>query len=117
MRRIGSEYPWKQTLRIGAESFHANRDYLSNLLTHTRGYDSFVKNMTDMNYKALKNHILFSTKKDRLDEKTDMYIRIYCLGTVNLSCEWISGQYNATPEEIAEIYENSLPAPLAQYLL
>ena len=117
MSRIGSDYPWKKTLIMGAKSYDAYRDYLSNLLAHTSGHDSFVKNMTDMNFNALKKHILASTGIDRLDHKTEMYIRIYCLGTVNLSCEWISGKFKATPEEIAEIYENSLPTPLAQYLL
>ena len=45
-----------------------------------------------------------------------MYVRLYCLGTVSLTCEWILGKYTATPEELAEVYRNALPAPLYPYL-
>lgn len=37
-----------------------------------------------------------------LDEKTDMYIRLYCQGTVALTCEWILGKYKASPEELGK---------------
>ena len=110
-------YTWKQTLRDGAEGFQKEREYLANLFLHTSGHDSFVRYMTEINYNALKNHILSVSGRKELDEKTEMFIRIYCLGTVNLTCEWIFGKYTATPEELAEIYENSLPDPLRNYLL
>lgn len=117
MNRIDQQYPWKQTLLDGAISFEENKDYLSNLFLHTGGHDSFVRNMTEMNYNALKQYILRSTGKTKLEADTEMYIRLYCLGTVNLTCEWIMGKYRATPTEIAVIFENSLPAPLHQYLI
>ena len=44
------------------------------------------------------------------------YIRIYCLGTVSLTCEWILGKYQASPEQLAEIYKNALPLPLHPFL-
>lgn len=52
----------------------------------------------------------------QLDERSSMYLRIYCLGTVNLTCEWILGKYGVSPQELAEIYENSLPEPLKRLL-
>ncbi len=112
-----SSYPWKQTLIDGANSFQENKEYLANLLIHTNGHDSFVRNMTEINYTALKEYILNSAKIGVLDEKTDMYIHLYCQGTVALSCDWILGKYKAAPSEIAEVFENSLPEPLKQYLL
>lgn len=112
-----SGYPWKQTLIDGANFFQKDKDYLANLFLHTSGHDSFICNMTEINFNVLKKYILKSCGKTELDEKTEMYIRIYCLGTVNLTCEWILGKYKASPEVLAEIYENSLPEPLYQYLL
>lgn len=39
-----------------------------------------------------------------------MYIWIYCLGTVSLTCEWILGRCPVPPETLAEVYQNALPA-------
>lgn len=114
--RGDDECPWKHTLLEAASSFEQNKKYLTNLLIHTNGHDSFVRNMSEIHYEALKGYILSSGKIDELDEKTDMYIRLYCLGAVDLTCEWILGKYHAGVQELAEIYEKSLPEPLYKYL-
>ena len=36
---------------------------------------------------------------------------------VGLACEWMLGQIDTTLEEIAEVYEQSIPDPLKKYLL
>lgn len=110
-------YSWKQTLLDGSCYFYNNRNYLSNLLLHTSGHDSFVRYMIDINYDILEKYILQSAKKTVLDKQIKLYIRIYCIGTVNLTCEWILGKYKLSPEELADIYLNSLPLPLHPYLL
>lgn len=112
-----NEHRWKQTVLDGARNFDANREYLANLLLHTNGYDSFLSYMTEIHYNALKRCILKSSGREDLDMQTQMYTRLYCMGTVCLTSEWILGKYTATPEEIAEIYENSLPAPLQPYIM
>lgn len=118
MERIGTDgYTWKQTLIEGAKAFEKNRDLLANLLLHTSGHDAFILHMTEINYRALKAHILKSTERDTLDEITDMYVRMYCMGTVCLTGEWILGKYKVSPEGLAEIYENALPLPLRPLLL
>ena len=118
MEQIGTGgYEWRQTLLEGARVFHSNRDVLANLLLHTTGHDAFVHHMTEINYQALKAHILKSCKMEELDETTDMYVRMYCMGTVCLTCDWILGRYKASPEKLAEVYENGLPMPLKPLLL
>lgn len=118
MEQIGSEgYSWRQTLLDGAYSFQEHRDYLKNLLLHTSGHESFVLYMAEINFNALITYLLTVTGRQELDESMEMYIRFYCLGTVSLTCEWILGKYHATPEELAEVYERSLPEPLRPYLL
>lgn len=113
MGRInGKDYSWVQTLRDGAAHYSEEREYLANLLLHTSGHDAFVHYMADINYGELEKHILSVRGKQTLDEKTAMLIRTYCLGTVCLSCEWILGKYQATPEELAEVYETALPPSL-----
>lgn len=118
MERIGmDEYSWEQALVDGAKGFYAYKDYLANLFLHTSGHDSFVLYMTEIHYSALKKHILQASGRAAPDETTDMYIRIYCLGTVSLTCEWVLGKYQVSPEQLAEIYKNALPLPLHPYLL
>lgn len=117
MDRISPDYPWKQTLLDGALLFQSEKEYLANLFLHTTGHESFFRYMTEINCNALRNHIFAVSDKKELDPMTEMYIRIYCLGTVNLTCEWILGRHNVSPEELAEVYENSLPMPLRCNLL
>ncbi|MBQ6479884.1 MAG: TetR/AcrR family transcriptional regulator C-terminal domain-containing protein [Anaerolineaceae bacterium] len=117
MDRIDDKnYFWPQTLIDGAYRFLEEKEYLQNLLLHTTGHDSFVRYMTEINCTALRNHLLHITGKEKLDHNTELYIRVYCHGTVNLTCEWILGKQAAEPEVIAEIYRNSLPQPLLQVL-
>lgn len=118
MEQIGSDgFTWEQALIVGAECFEQEKDYLANLLLHTNGHDSFVSNMLEINYNALKKHILMISGNPELDEQIEMYIRVYCLGTVAFTCEWILGKYKVTPGELAVIYRNSLPVPLHEYLI
>lgn len=110
------EISWRQILTRVAAYFGEQREYIANLLTHTSGYDSFVGNMTEIHFNCLKYIILKSENCDTLDEKTEMYIRLYIHGSVRLSCEWILGGYGVDAGALTEIYENSLPGPLRQYL-
>ena len=117
MGRINdTDYEWRRTLLDGALHFQTEKDYLANLIRHTTGHDSFVRYMTEINYALLEKHILALSGKEALDETEALYVRIYCLGTVSLTCEWILGKYDVSAERIAEIYENSLPRPLERYL-
>lgn len=115
--RIGyDELSWRQMLAGTAAYFGEQRAYLANLLTHTGGYDSFVSNMTEIHYNSLKTIVLKAEDRDSLDEKTEMYMRYYVHGAVRLSCEWILGNYRIDVGELAEIFENALPAPLKAVL-
>ena len=55
MDRVGKDgYSWNQTLYEGMEYYEKNKEYLANLLQHTSGYDSFIRNMAEINCNALK---------------------------------------------------------------
>lgn len=118
MEQVGADgFEWRHTLLEEARFFHSHRDVFANLLLHATGHDAFIQHMTEINYQALKAHILNTQKQDALDETTDMYVRMYCMGTVCLTCDWISGRYKASPEKLAEVYENGLPLPLKPLLM
>ena len=118
MDQIGQDnYEWKQTLLDGALYFQKEKELLKNLFLHTSGHDSFIQYMTEINSSELSRYIKRATGKTSLDQETEMYIRLYCMGTVCLTCEWILGKYDISATELAEIYENSLPSPLRPMLL
>ena len=116
-RTSADNYPWTQTLYDGARLYSENRDYLANLLQHTSGHDSFMRYMTEINCAALERYILSVNGDQKLTHEETMYVKMYCHGIVDLACEWIMGQINTTLEEIAEVYEQSIPEPLRKYLL
>ena len=108
MSRINADdYSWGETLADAAEYFNEHKAYLSNLFLHTSGLDSFMHNMTEINFTQLKEYIEKAAGAKSLDSKTENYIRIYCLGTVSLICEWVLGKVKASPGELAEIFEKS----------
>ena len=111
------DYAWKQTLYDGARLYFENKDYLVNLLQHTSGHDSFMRYMTEINCAALKKYVLSVNGNQMLTHEEEICVKMYCHGIVGLACEWILGQIDATQEEIAEVYEQSIPEPLKKYLL
>ncbi|MBR1741074.1 MAG: TetR/AcrR family transcriptional regulator C-terminal domain-containing protein, partial [Lachnospiraceae bacterium] len=112
-----AERNWKKTLLEGAYLFNEQRDYLKNLLLPTTGLESFSKYMKYVHFESLRNCVLDASGMKELDIKTEMYVRTYCQGTTDLTCDWIMGVYNVTPEELAEVFEYCLPVPLHKYLL
>ena len=114
---LENDLEWKTTLHEGALLFNRERDYLKNLLLHTSGYEAFSKYMKELHIESLSNYLLAVSGMKKLDLQTEMYVRTYCQGTVDLICDWIMGMYDISPEELAEVFENSLPVPLHKYLL
>ncbi|MBR3125048.1 MAG: TetR/AcrR family transcriptional regulator C-terminal domain-containing protein [Mogibacterium sp.] len=113
----GDESEWFRVCLNTAKFFDEEKDYLKNLLLHTNGYDSFVFNMKKIHFDIVSRWIMKTHKEEVLDTKTEMYIRAYCHGTVDLSCEWIMGKYDVTVEELAEVFVNCMPDPLRKYLI
>ena len=113
----GDADSWRQALESAAAYFHKHKQYLANLLTHTSGYDSFIINMTAIHSRSLQKALDRLAETEPVDERTRMYLQIYCYGTVLFSCDWILGRYNLSEKELASVYENALPEPLHRVLV
>ena len=111
----GSRTEWHDTLKRIASFFQERKAYLANLFLHTNGLESFIANMQEVNYQCLKDAVQNASGIDALDALSDMYIRLYVLGSCQLTCEWILGKREGTAEELAIVYEQTLPLPLQQY--
>lgn len=117
MDKIGANgYSWSQTLLDGTLYFHREKMYLANLLLHTNGQNSFIRNMVEINIRAMKKYITQTLGEEALNDTLELYIRLYCMGTVHLTGEWLLKGCQHSPEEMAVIYKNSLPRPLEKLL-
>ena len=111
------DYEWKQILWDVALLYNEQKEYLRNLLLHTNGYESFSRHMKQLHIEGLTKCVLDASGMKELDVKTEMYVRTYCQGTVDLSCDWILGAFPVTPEELAAVFEDCMPVPLQKILL
>ena len=118
MDQVGKNgYTWRQTLLDGLMQYQKEKEYLSNLRVHTGGHDSFIRYMSETHCNALTSYVKKMTGAAVLDKQTQLLIRMYCLGTASLNSEWILGKMDATPTELADIYERSLPESLRKVLI
>ena len=117
MGRIGvNGYPWRQTLYDGLQFFWNKRDYIKNLLLHTSGHDAFIRNQTTANIDMLETYILKASGKEILDEDTKIYIRMYVFATVQIICEWLTGEIECSADHLGRLFEDMVPEKLKQYL-
>lgn len=111
----GSRTQWENILIQVAKLLQVRKTYLANLFLHTSGLESFLVNMQEVNFQCLKAMVEEAAGKQSMDHLTEMYIRLYVLGTSQFICEWILGKCKATEEELAVVLEQTLPLPLYKY--
>lgn len=117
MDKVGvNEYQWRDTLYDGANFWQENKEYIKNLLKHTRGHESFVRYLSEANTKHLTKCVLKLTGKKKLDRATEVYIRVYCYGTVQTVCDWILDRIDMDINQLSELFEKALPEPLKTML-
>ena len=113
----GSKTEWHHALLCVANFFQERKVYLTNLFLHTSGLESFIAYMQEVHFQSLKGIVEKASGSPSVDAMAEMYIRLYVLGAVQFTCEWILGKFEATAEELATVFEQTLPAPLQKYLV
>ena len=112
----GSQAAWHTVVTGVAAFFWEKKRYLANLFLHTGGLESFLTYMQEVHFQCLKDLVQKASGSQSMDVLMEMYIRLYVLGTVQFTCEWILGKCDVSAEELAVIYEQTLPAPLQKIL-
>lgn len=117
MSKIGvNGYMWRDTLFDGAKGFYENRDFVLNALKHTSGQDSFIENLRRINTDLLTTEVRKKLMTEHIPDEISGMIKIYVYGTVQYLLEWLLSKPLLSPEQVAELWEMSLPEPLKQYL-
>ncbi len=112
----GSKAEWHNALVRSAAFMQERKGYLANLFLHTSGLESFLANMQEVNFECIRDVVDKASDNRLMDAITEMLIRVYVLGSSQLTCEWILGKWKADAEDLAAVYEQILPVPLQKYL-
>ena len=113
--KIGSDgHTWKQALLVSAKYNIQHKDYLLNLFKHTSGIYSFEQYMTDINVRFITEYL--KKLSVQMDEVIMRVLETYCHGTVKITIDRLIGKFDAAPEDMARIYELSIPEVLRQNL-
>ena len=70
--------------------------------------------MTDVNVSFITEYL--KKESAQIDEDLMRVLETYCYGTVKITIDRLTGKYDATPEDMARIYELSIPETLRQVL-
>ena len=117
MSKIGKDgYQWRDTLFDAARQFLDNRDFVLNALKHTGGKDSFVENLRRINIDLLTAEVRKRLVGETIPDELLGIMRVYVYGTVQMMLEWLLDPSKLTPDQVAVIWEKSLPEELRQYL-
>ena len=112
----GSKAEWQNVLLNVSHFFQDRKSYLANLFLHTSGLESFTGYMQEVHFQRLKDIVEKASGSTSVDALTEMLIRLYVLGTVQFTCEWILGKFEASVEELTMVFVQTFPAPLQKYL-
>lgn len=107
---------WTNTLKSVAAFFEDRKIYLANLFLHTSGLEAFTTYMQEINYRCLTEIVQKTEGEHPIDKMTEMAIRLYILGTVQFTSEWILGKWEATAEELSMVYVQAFPEILRKYM-
>lgn len=117
MCRIDNKtFLWKDCLLGGALYYYENSKFVKNALMHTSGQDSFVENVQRINTEFLKAEVQKNLMTEYIPDEIMGIIKVYSYGIVQFMLEWLLGDMHLSPQQVAEIWDKSLPEPLRYYL-
>lgn len=104
------------TMKTMAVFFEERKQYFTNLFLHTSGYEAFITYMQEANFRCIMDMIRKAEGENKIDKMTEMCLRLYVLGTVRFTSEWILGECDATVAELGMVYEQTFPEMLRKYM-
>ncbi len=118
MDNIGVDgYVWKDTLLDAMRYFDQNRSLVLNALVHVSGKTQFLSFMEEFNIGLLMDEVRKSLGTEDVPYDLSELVKIYCIGTVRYVYDWLISENPLPIEDVADIFEKSLPYKLRPYLL
>ncbi len=85
-------------------------------MRHTSGQDSFIEYVHKGNTEFLKAEVQKKLMTEYIPDEIMGMIEVYVYGTVQYMLRLLMSDIPLSPEQLAYIWEKSLPEPLKQYL-
>lgn len=115
--KIGTNgYLWRDTLLDGLRFYEKNRKFMLNALKHTSGRDSFINQINKADIEFITEEIKKKTGADKLTDDLTAMVKIYCYGTGQYLCEWLTDSKPAPCETVASVMEATIPEQLKPFL-
>ena len=112
------DYNWKDTLQDALEYYYANCRFVIDALAHVNGRTEFMSIMEEVNIGLLMKEIEKKLDPEKsVPEYIAEFVKLYCLGTVRYTYDWLMKGCPLPPEKVAELFEDGLPYRLRPYLL
>lgn len=112
----GENYTWNNALADGLNYFLENKKFLRNLVLNTGGQDSFINYLANFSVKIFADYIKRTQNLEKLPPNLEIFIKVYCYGTVCTLCEILTAPLPLPAEEFVKLLEKALPAPLKKFL-
>ena len=117
VKKIDSEnYALQDSITDIIKYFFDNRDFLKNLMMNTSGQNSFINYVAQFHVKILSDYIKRKKNLENLPPNIEIFVKVYCFGTVCTLCEILLKPFSISMDELVEIFENALPHPLKKFL-
>lgn len=118
VEKIGVDgFTLKNSISDVAKYFFDNKNFLKNLMMNTSGQNSFINYVAQFHIKTFSDCIKRLHQIKNLPSDTEVFIKIYCYGTVCTLCELLIKPFEISEEELVKIFENALPEPLKKFFL
>lgn len=115
--KIGQNgYELKDALIDCIKYYADNKKFLINAITHTSGQNSFINNMSTINFNTFSNYVKRINNLEELPQDLSMIVKMYIYGTVCISCEWLIDKNPIEFDKFIKLLEAGLPEPLKKYL-
>ena len=95
--------------------FAENRKFIINAIMHTSGQDSFIYHVFKINFEIMRDFVKKTRRLEKLPIETEMFLKLYVYGTVQIVCEWLVNDMPVPIEKFVTVLEKALPAPLRIY--
>lgn len=109
-------YKLKDSVTDIVKYFFDNKDFLKNLMTNTSGQNSFINYVAQFHIKILSDYIKRSKKIKTLPIDLEIFVKVYCYGTVCTLCEFILKPVTISTDELVKLFEDAMPEPLKNFI-
>ncbi len=115
---IGKDgYGWKEAFLASARYYKANSAYILNAASAQGIREAYIDNMASINTELIEATIRRTSAAADIPKLAHLCLKVYCYGNILFLLDWLQGKNDLSEEEIAEVWEKSLPDPLRPYFI